>query len=222
MPDKRRSRTSEQAPPALSLWAGLIGAVIVIVVLGVGITIDWAQRPDPVKAVANCHLGRQAGLGVYQSGPGSCLDPSKTYEVDLETTKGKLTLRLLPKQAPKTASNFAALAASGFYTGLSFFDAQDWEVRAGDPTSTGRGSAGYSLPSEPMAKGESWPVGSVGMARLPDGTVSGSQFFILRTPWSGGQPRVSYNHFATVVAGQDIVSQLTSSDRILRVTVRQV
>ena len=59
------------------------------------------------------------------------------------------------------------------------------------------------------------------MARFPDGTISGSQFFILKQAWKGGNPTSEYNHFATVTLGFDIVSQLTTSDRILSVDIKR-
>jgi cyclophilin family peptidyl-prolyl cis-trans isomerase len=227
MPNKRRRTTShrtqqEEAPPRLRpLWAAVISVVAVAVVVGAGIAIDFAQRPDVPAALAGCRPGRELAPTLYQSAPGTCVNPNKKYQVDVETTKGKFTLQLLPRQAPRTVSNFVALAGGGYYTGLTFFDARDWEVRAGDPTGTGHGGPGYTLPAEPIAKGESWSPGAVGMARLSDGSLSGSQFFILRTSWSGGKPASSYNHFANVSSGLDVVTQLSSSDRILRVTVRQ-
>lgn len=226
MPNRRRRSTTrptqEEAPrPLRPLWAAVISVVAVAVVVGAGIAIDFAQRPDVPAIFAGCHPGRELAPGLYDSAPATCVDQNKTYQADVETTKGKFTLQLLPKQAPRTVSNFVALADGGYYTGLTFFDAKDWEIRAGDPTDSGRGGPGYTLPAEPIAKGESWATGAVGMARLPDGSLSGSQFFVLRTSWSGGNPGVSYNHFANVSAGLDVITQLSSSDRILRVTVRR-
>jgi cyclophilin family peptidyl-prolyl cis-trans isomerase len=59
------------------------------------------------------------------------------------------------------------------------------------------------------------------MARFPDGSISGSQFFILRDSWSGGDPTDAYNHFATITVGFDVASQLDQTDRILQVKVKR-
>ena len=56
---------------------------------------------------------------------------------------------------------------------------------------------------------------------VPDQAISGSQFFILKQSWPGGDPTITYNHFATITLGFDVVGQLTSSDRILSVEVKR-
>jgi cyclophilin family peptidyl-prolyl cis-trans isomerase len=62
--------------------------------------------------------------------------------------------------------------------------------------------------------------GSLGYARTPEG-LNGGQFFITKQAWPGGDPQIPYNHFATVTLGFDVVQQLTSSDRITRIEVKQ-
>jgi hypothetical protein len=59
------------------------------------------------------------------------------------------------------------------------------------------------------------------MARFPGDGISGSQFFILKGAWPGGDPTTVYNHFATITLGFDVVGQLTPSDRILGVQVKR-
>jgi peptidyl-prolyl cis-trans isomerase B (cyclophilin B) len=227
MPSRRRPRpTSSPAPePAplqtRPLWAGVIALVVVVLVAGAGIAITISQRPDLTGPFARCSAAAQLAPGLYTAAPQMCINTKKNYTVDIETTKGLFTVQLLAGQSPKTVNNFVVLALNGYFNGLRFFDTRDWEVRTGDPTDSGKGGPGYTLPPEPIAKNESWPTGSLAMARMPDGSLSGGQFFITRTAWPTGNPTVSFNHFATVTQGFDIVSQLSGSDRILRMTVRQ-
>ena len=199
----------------------MIALVVVLVVAGIGVGVTLAQGPDLNGPFARCSTATQIGAGLYAGAPAMCIDTHKKYTADFETTKGLFTIQLLPGQTPKTVNNFVGLALHGYFNGLQFFDSRDWEVRAGDPTNSGRGGPGYTLPAEPVAKNEAWPTGSVAMARMSDGRLSGGQIFITRTAWPNGNPTVSFNHFGTVTQGFDIVSQLTSSDRILRMTVRQ-
>lgn len=216
--DARRASAGRPLPP---LWAVGVTLLVVAVVVAAGALIDIALRPAPQSSLAGCHTGRQLAPDLYGSAPAMCIDTQRHYTATVDTTKGTFTISLMPKQAPKTVNNFVVLAVNGYYNGQLFFDSQSWEVRVGDPTSTGRGGPGYVLPAEPVASNESWPTGSVGMARLPDGSLSGSQLFVTRTAWPGGNPNVSYNHFGTVSSGIDVISQLGSSDRIQRVSVSQ-
>ena len=59
------------------------------------------------------------------------------------------------------------------------------------------------------------------MARFPGDGISGSQFFVLKTAWQGGDPKDVYNHFATVTLGFDIVGQLSAGDRIMSVQIQR-
>jgi cyclophilin family peptidyl-prolyl cis-trans isomerase len=58
------------------------------------------------------------------------------------------------------------------------------------------------------------------MARAPGNPINGSQFFIMRQIWPGAGPGDLYNRFGTVIDGQDVVNQLTTSDYVLTVDVR--
>jgi cyclophilin family peptidyl-prolyl cis-trans isomerase len=222
---RRRSRTrptAEAAPPALPpIWAGAVALAVIAIVVASGTVIALGRQPASTGAFAGCRAATQLAPDLYQRAPGMCIDTSKAYTARVQTTKGAFTLKLMAKKAPRTVNNFVVLALQGYFTGQRFFDTRDWVVRAGDPGGTGRGGPGYTLPAAAPLSGDHWPAGSVGMARLPDGRMSGSQFFITRTGWPGGNPDVSYNHFATVGDGFDVVGQLTGSDRVLQVTVRR-
>ncbi|MGH7883781.1 MAG: peptidylprolyl isomerase, partial [Candidatus Dormibacteraceae bacterium] len=183
--------------------------------------VDVAQRPILAYGLAGCRPAAQLASRLWSAAPQRCIDPAKEYSAEVQTTKGAFTIRLSAHDAPVTVNNFIVLAQQGYFTGLHFFESKDWEIRSGDPTNTGHGGPGYSLPAEPVAGGEKWLAGSVGMARVPEGGLSGGQFFITRTVWPGGNPSISYNHFGMVQAGFDNLAQLSSSDRILGVEVIQ-
>lgn len=201
--------------PALFIVSLLVAAVV-----AGGAALDWAAHPSLPKAFAGCRTGPQLAPGEFAGPPPMCIDPKLNYSATLVTTKGEISFVFLARQAPVTVNNFIVLAAHGYYDGLRFFKVQDWEVQTGDPENDGRGGPGYSLPPEPSPPDDTWVPGSLGMARFPDGSISGSQFFILKTAWPGGNPTTPYNHFATVTLGFDIVGQLDSSDRILQVKLK--
>jgi cyclophilin family peptidyl-prolyl cis-trans isomerase len=203
-------------------WQALaISGLVVAIVIGAGAAIDWAARPHPPAAFAKCRTATQLAPDLYSGPPRMCIDPKATYNGTIKTTKGDITFVFLTKSTPKTVNNFVVLAENGYFNGQAFWRVEDWVVQSGDPLSNGRGGPGYTLPEEPPSKGDQWVPGSLGMARFPDGTISGSQFFLLKQSWPGGDPTTVYNHFATVTLGFDVVGQLTTSDRILSVEIKR-
>jgi cyclophilin family peptidyl-prolyl cis-trans isomerase len=195
--------------------------LVVAVVIGAGVAIDWATGPRPTAGLAGCKTAAQLAPDRFSAAPANCIDPKATYDGIIHTTKGDITFVFLASQAPRTTNNFIVLAENGYFNGQAFWRADDWIVQSGDPSNNGQGGPGYSLPEEPVAANEQWVPGSLGMARFPDGSISGSQFFILKNAWPGGNPTASYNHFGTVTLGFDIVGQLTASDRILSVEIKR-
>src|SRR2546430_7472378 len=178
-----------------------IAVLVVGLVIAGGLGIDLAVRPHPPAAFARCQTASQLAPGVYTAPPKMCIDPKATYDGTMKTTKGDITFVFLTKSAPKTVNNFIVLAENGYFNGQPFWRAEDWVVQAGDPLGNGRGGPGYSLPAEPTASGEQWPPGSLGMARFPDGTTSGSQFFSLKQPWKRGNATSAHNPLATIPHG---------------------
>lgn len=62
--------------------------------------------------------------------------------VSLHTTFGDIKLEIFCDTAPKTAFNFLALAASGYYDGTIFHrNIKGFMVQGGDPTGSGKGGA---------------------------------------------------------------------------------
>jgi cyclophilin family peptidyl-prolyl cis-trans isomerase len=204
--------------PAVAL---AISALVVALVIGAGIGIDWAMGPHPSAAFSKCRTAPQLAPNQFSGPPPMCIDPNASYSGTLKTTKGDISFNLLTKQTPKTVNNFIVLAENGYFNGMPFWHSEDWVIQTGDPLGNGKGGPGYTLPPEPPAADEQWAPGSMGMSRFPDGTISGSQFFILKSAWSGGNPTDVYNHFATVTLGMDIVGQLDTTDRILGVEIKR-
>lgn len=202
------------------LVALVISAVVVALVVLAGVGIDWVTGPHPAPAFAKCRTAAQLAPDLYSGPPPMCIDTRAKYTGTLKTTKGDISMDFLTSQAPRTVNNFIVLAENGYFNGQTFWNSLDWMVQSGDPLNNGHGGPGYALPPEPPAADEQWAPGSMGMARFPD-SISGSQFFILKSAWPGGNPTAAYNHFATVTVGLDVVSQLGTSDRILSVEIKR-
>ncbi len=200
--------------------AALAAVVVVAVVAGlVGQAAAWSVRREPSGVVAKCRLGPDLAPKVYQAPPARCIDTSRPWSAVIHTTKGEVTVAFLVGSAPDTVNNFIALAANGYYDGTPFFKSTDWYVQGGDPQGDGRGGPGYTLDPEVLPN-DPWQPGSLGMARTADG-INGSQFFITKASWPGGNPTTAYNHFATVTLGFDKVGQLTAGDRITGIDIKR-
>lgn len=142
--------------------------------------------------------------------------------VVLHTTMGDITIRLYDDM-PVTAGNFEKLVRSGFYDGTIFHRVIDgFMIQGGDPTGTGMGGPGYTIPDE-FVKGHSNLRGTISMANTGRPNSGGSQFFINlvdNTYLDWDDPRTPSAHpvFGEVVEGLDIVDKIgkvrtDSSDR---------
>lgn len=106
------------------------------------------------------------------------LDFSKNkYQLELDTSMGKITLDLLPDVAPGHCTNILSLAKIGYYDGLIFHRIiKGFMIQGGCPEGTGTGGPGYTIKAEFNATPHE--VGVLSMARTNDPNSAGSQFFI--------------------------------------------
>jgi peptidylprolyl isomerase len=129
--------------------------------------------------------------------------------VEVETTKGNLTIVVDGYNAPVNGGNFVDLVQRGFYDGLEFTRAEDFVVQVGDPPGAEEGfidpkTGQYrAIPLEVLVRGDSEPVygstleelgryldppvlpfnayGAVALARPADDPNGGSsQFFFFK------------------------------------------
>lgn len=142
-------------------------------------------------------------------------DPENT--IIMETTKGTVTIELLPDVAPEHSSRMKELARAGAYDGVVFhrvidgFMAQSGDVAHGNwdkDFNLGRaGTGGSDLPDLP-AEFSKVPHarGSLGAARSQNPNSANSQFFInfKDNDFLNGQ----YTVYGQVIAGMDVVDQI--------------
>src|SRR6476659_3100932 len=155
----------------------------------------------------------------YASPPAMSIDAAKKYTAVLDTSRGKITVDLFPKDAPKTVNNFVFLAREGFYDGLKFHRViPDFMIQGGDPTGTGSGGPGYKFEDETRNNHNKHKVGSLSMANAGPNT-NGSQFFIthIATDWLDGKHTV----FGQVKSGQDVVDAIKQGDTLKKVSIAE-
>lgn len=143
----------------------------------------------------------------WTSPPATIIDPAKSYQATLQTTAGDIVIQLDGVNAPIATNNFVCLALAGYYSGTDFHRIfANTLVQGGDPTATGMGNPGYTIPSDPTVG--SYPSGSVAMANAaPD--QNGSQFFIAIADLTGQIPN-DYPVFGQVVRGLDVVQAISN------------
>lgn len=99
------------------------------------------------------------------------------YQVEFDTTLGKITLDFNPDVAPGHVKNMIGLAKIGFYDGVLFHRIiKGFMIQGGCPLGTGTGDAGYKIKAEFNTTPHE--AGVVSMARTSDPNSAGSQFFI--------------------------------------------
>ena len=147
---------------------------------------------------------------------------SGTY-ANLDTTEGKIVIRLFEQDAPITVKNFVELAEgtrewtdprdrqkkkAPLFNGTIFHRViPDFMIQGGDPTGTGMGGPGYKFEDETKGSPHKFDKpGKLAMANAGPNT-NGSQFFITvaSTPWLTGNHTI----FGEVVEGQDVVDKIT-------------
>jgi len=141
--------------------------------------------------------------------PKDVLDKDTDYSAILHTSCGDVTIALDQAAAPQTVASFVFLAEHNFFDGTFFHRVVDSidVVQGGDPTGTGSGGPGYSIPDE-LTGSEHYATGTVAMANAGPNT-GGSQFFLITGPGGAnldGSP--NYTIFGNITDGLDVAKQI--------------
>jgi cyclophilin family peptidyl-prolyl cis-trans isomerase len=136
------------------------------------------------------------------------LDPANA--LIMETTKGKVVIKLRPDLAPNHVTRVKELAAEGFYDGTPFHRVIDgFMAQGGDPTGTGMGGS-----KKPDLKAEftstNFGRGTIGAARSQSEDSANSQFFICFADCSFLNGK--YTVWGEVVEGMDVVDKLNKGE----------
>ncbi len=122
------------------------------------------------------------------------------------TTMGDFRVELREDLVPITAGNFMDLTNANFYDGCIFHRVIDtFVIQDGDPTGTGEGGPGYTIPDEFHPDLRHDDAGILSMANAGPNT-GGSQYFITLSP----QPHLDDLHavFGKVISGINVVQAI--------------
>lgn len=104
-----------------------------------------------------------------------------TVTATMTTNQGKVKLTLNRAAAPCTVNSFVSLVRQGFYDDTECHDLQDnrqHTLTCGDPTATGDGGPGYTIPDETTGD-EVYRAGTVAMINTPQPDGGSSQFILV-------------------------------------------
>jgi len=131
-------------------------------------------------------------------------------QVTIETDRGRLTLELLPAEAPLTVAAFLGLVDRRYFDGGRWHRVvPNFVIQDGDPRGDGWGGPGFVLRDE--VNPVRYQAGTMGMA-LSGPDTGGSQFFLTHSP----QPHLDgiYTVFGRMTADQRILPLVAIGDRI--------
>ena len=145
--------------------------------------------------------------------------PGAHPRVRIRTTKGTIVVTLYPEWAPLTVENFLNLTNRGYFDGGRWFRiVPDFVVQTGDPTNTGDGDAGYSIPAEENPLEQRSNVISMGLNYNDNGAIrdsAGTQFYITLSPQL--HLNRDFTVFGEVTGGTDVLGRLVETDTMTRV-----
>jgi cyclophilin family peptidyl-prolyl cis-trans isomerase len=195
----------EQEAVALGL-PGTPSAIVNGEVVAGNIPIDFTVWENFVKSMIAV-----SSIPQWDAPPEMALEEGKTYHARVKMENGgEFLIELYPESAPQTVNSFVFLANEGFFNGVTFHRVLDgFLAQTGDPSGTGMGGPGYTLPNEIDPNLSHDDKGVVAMAnRGPD--TNGSGWYITLGPavnLDGG-----YTIFGRVVKGMDVVEGITLRD----------
>jgi peptidyl-prolyl cis-trans isomerase B (cyclophilin B) len=166
-----------------------------------------SKGPDPCAKPAS----GKPKTKTWKKEPALAVDKAAAYSMKLATTCGDIDIALNAKAAPHTVNSFKFLADQGFldHTKCHRLTTEGiYVLQCGDPTGTGQGGPGYTIPDEnlkdaSLKKAEkmqgtqlyTYPAGTVAMANTGQKHSGGSQFFLV---YKDSKLPATYTPFGTI------------------------
>lgn len=149
----------------------------------------------------------------------SKLNKKTMIKAEMLTEKGRMLIEFYEKDAPLAVKNFIDLSKKGYYDGIVFHRViNDFMIQGGDPTGTGAGGPGYSIPCETGGENQYHDRGVLSMAHRGRNT-GGSQFFICHSRNNTAHLDGVHTCFGKVVEGLDVIDQIKQGDKITKINI---
>lgn len=218
----------------------IVSAVVVVLALGSQIayfsfgpgrvsaapSATATPTPTPTSLIAPAACLKQptpatgAKNGVPTSVPSLNIAEKRAWKGSMYVNGCELSISLDGTHAPQAASNFIALAKSGFYNNVTCHRLTTkgiYVLQCGDPKGDGTGGPGYAfgpndenVPTQKVASNPSAVVYATGMLAMANSGATasqGSQFFIV---YEDSPLSPAYSVFGKVTAGIDKIQSLAA------------
>jgi peptidyl-prolyl cis-trans isomerase B (cyclophilin B) len=168
------------------------------------------KRPTPLPATVNCSFPASGQAAKPVKPPsGTNVSAQGTVAVTLQTGDGAIPLTLDKALAPCTVDSFVSLAQQGYFDNSTchrITTAPGLQVlQCGDPTGTGTGGPGYTIPDEVFPELK-YGRGILAMANTGQPNTGGSQFFMI---YGDGDLPPQYTAFGSITpAGLHVVDTI--------------
>ncbi|MGR3810812.1 peptidylprolyl isomerase [Jiulongibacter sp. NS-SX5] len=140
-------------------------------------------------------------------------------KANMVTDKGTMVIEFYDNDAPLAVENFIKLSKEGYYDGVTFHRViPDFVIQGGDPTGTGGGGPGYTIPCELDGDNQYHDRGVLSMAHRGRDT-GGSQFFICHSRTNTAHLDRNHTCFGKVVEGLDVIDDIRQGDVIQKIEV---
>jgi peptidyl-prolyl cis-trans isomerase B (cyclophilin B) len=142
-------------------------------------------------------------------------------KAEMITDKGTMKIEFYDKDAPLAVENFIKLSKKGFYDGVTFHRViPNFVIQGGDPTGTGAGGPGYTIPCELTGNNQYHDKGVLSMAHAGRNT-GGSQFFICHSRDNTAHLDRNHTCFGKVVEGLDVIDKIKQGDKIQKINITE-
>ncbi|MES2797578.1 MAG: peptidylprolyl isomerase [Bacteroidota bacterium] len=140
-------------------------------------------------------------------------------QAEMLTDKGRMLIEFYENDAPLAVKNFVDLSKKGYYDGVKFHRViSDFMIQGGDPTGTGAGGPGYSIPCELTGGNQYHDRGVLSMAHRGRNT-GGSQFFICHSRNNTAHLDGVHTCFGKVVEGLEVIDLIKQGDKIEKINI---
>lgn len=163
--------------------------------------VPLPKRPSPLPASVTCDYAEATdgpAARPVQPPPSTGVSSQGTVAATVDTSAGPIPLTLDRALAPCTVNSFLSLAKQGYFNDTSCHrlttDPGLQVLQCGDPTGTGSGGPGYTVPDEVFPQ-LTYGRGILAMAKTSAPNSGGSQFFMV---YGDGQLPAEYTVFGSI------------------------
>jgi peptidyl-prolyl cis-trans isomerase B (cyclophilin B) len=161
--------------------------------------VPLPTRPTPFPATVNCSYPASGEAAKPVKVPGGTgISAQGTVPLTLTTNDGAIPLTLDRALAPCTVNSFVSLAQQGYFNDTTCHrlttDPGLQVLQCGDPTGTGTGGPGYTIPDEVFPELK-YGRGLLAMANTGQPNTGGSQFFMI---YGDGRLPPQYTVFGSI------------------------